>query len=456
MNTINNFNIPVFKTNVKALDRNTADSIIKEHKSFLSRYKHDYDYFIGNHKILYKTMSDPSKPNNKIISNLPAFTVDIRTGYFSGEPITFTSKIEEQQETILDILEYNDFQDMNSELDKLTSIYGHAFLILWIDEDGKIRMAAESPESVIIVYDNTLAANPIGAIRYFEYKDAATNNNVLEMTIFKKDKIQYYSGSQSNLVLVKEEPNFFKDIPVIEFMENAERKSCYSDAISIVDAIENTLSSSMNEIDYFDNAYLHLRNLSSTEDEDIQDMKNNRILLTEADGDAEFLIKNINDSYIQNMLNRLTDDYHKLTKTPALTDESFSGNASGVALKYKLFGLEKDMAKKESKWKKSLQRMLELVNNRLSMVGKMYNYTDIKITFTRALPTNVLEQAQLVSQLSGIVSNETLLSQLDFIENPKEEYKKLQEEKKDSFNEYDFNVRQMSDNAEDGDINEFR
>lgn len=456
MNTINNFNKPVFKTNVKELDKNTIDSIIKEHKNFLSRYKHDYDYFIGNHKILYKQISDPNKPNNKIISNLPAFVVDIRTGYFSGEPITFTSQIEEQQETILNILEYNDFQDINSELDKLTAIYGHAFLILWIDEDGQIRMAAESPESMIIVYDNTLAANPIGAIRYFEYKDAATNNNVLEMTVFKKDKIQYYSGSQSNLVLIKEEPNYFGDIPVIEFIENTERKSCYGDAISIVDAIENTLSSSMNEIDYFDNAYLHLKNLSSTEDEDIQDMKNNRILLTEADGDAEFLIKNINDSYIQNMLNRLTDDFHKLTKTPALTDESFSGNASGVALKYKLFGLEKDMSKKESKWKKSLQRMLELINNRLDMIGKSYDYKDIKIIFTRALPTNALEQAQLVAQLTGIVSNETLLAQLDFVEKPKEEYEKLQKEKKDSFNDYDFNVRQVSDNIKEGDINESR
>jgi SPP1 family phage portal protein len=441
---MNNFNKPVFKTNVKDLDKNTIDSIIKEHKNFKSKYNYNYDYFIGNHKILYKTMEDPSKPNNKIISNLPSFTVDIRTGYFSGEPITFTSGNEKQQEAILDILEYNDFQDTNSELDKLSAIYGHAFLILWIDEEGQTRMAAESPDNIILVHDNSLAANPIGAIRYFEYKDAANNNTILEMTVFKKDKIQYFSGSQSNLILIKEEPNYFGDIPVIEFIENTERKSCYQDAISIVDAIEDTISSSMNEIEYFDNAYLHLKNLAATETADIQDMKNNRVLLTEADGEAEFLIKNINDTYIQNMLNRLTTDYHKLTKTPALTDESFSGNASGVALKFKLFGLEKDMSKKESKWKKSLQRMLELINNRLNMIGGSYDYKEIKITFTRALPTNALEQAELVSKLTGIVSNETLLSQLDFIEKPKEEYEKVQEEKKVSFDDYNFNDIQVA------------
>lgn len=274
---------------------------------------------------------------------------------------------------------------------------------------------------------------------------------MLEITVFNKDKIQYYTGHLGSLTLVKEEPNYFGDIPVIEFIESQERKSCYEDAISIVDAIENILSSSINEIEYFDNAYLHLKNLAATEDTDIQDMKNNRVLLTDQDGEVEFITKSINDTYIQNILDRLTNDYHKLTKTPALTDESFSGNASGVALKFKLFGLEKDMSKKESKWRRSLQRMLELIHNRLAMIGQVYDYKEVKITFTRALPTNALEQADLIAKLSGIVSTETLLSQLDFIEKPQEEYQKLQEEKQSNmidFAGYNFNINDSENTAD--------
>lgn len=450
----NRFKIPVFKTNKKTLDRAAIDTVVAEHKSFYNKYKLNYDYFIGNHKILYRHIEDTSKPNNKIISNLPAFTVDIRSGYFSGEPLTFTAENDNQEKIILDILEYNDFQDVNAELDKLSAIYGHAFLILWIDEDGKTRLAAESPENIILVNDNSLAADPIGAIRYFEYKDTVTNNTILEMTVFNKDKIQYYTGSLGSLTLVKEEPNYFGDIPVVEFIESQERKSCYEDAISIVDAIESILSSSINEIEYFDNAYLHLKNLAGTEDTDIQDMKNNRVLLTDADGEVEFITKSVNDTYIQNILNRLTNDYHKLTKTPALTDESFSGNASGVALKFKLFGLEKDMSKKESKWRRSIQRMLELIHNRMAMLGQAYDYKEVRITFTRALPTNALEQADLISKLSGIVSTETLLSQLDFIEKPKEEYKKLQEEKQSnmiSFDSYSFENTDHTDDIQEYD-----
>lgn len=81
----------------------------------------------------------------------------------------------------------------------------------------------------------------------------------------------------------------------------------------LVDAIESILSSSINEVEYFDNAYLLLRNLSGTEESDIDDMKNNRVMLVDEDGDAKFLTKEINDTYIQNNLNRLVADYHKLT-----------------------------------------------------------------------------------------------------------------------------------------------
>ena len=72
-------------------------------------------------------MDDPKKPNNKIVVNLPSFTTDIRTGYFSGEPLTFSSEDDNITEKINNILDYNDFQDVNTELDRLTSIYGHAF-----------------------------------------------------------------------------------------------------------------------------------------------------------------------------------------------------------------------------------------------------------------------------------------------------------------------------------------
>lgn len=439
-----NFNRPVFTSfKFDKLDIQLVLDKIQEHKSFMNRYKRNYNYYKGNHDILYRTIEDESKPNNKIVENLPEFVTSIRTGYFSGEPIVFTSDDAELELKVQNILEYADFQDINNELDEISAIFGHSFLLLWIDEDGQTRLSAENPFNNFIVYSNTLDKEPLMGVRYFEYK--VEDKDIMDIFIYLPEEMVQYKVSGDKFSIVDRQPNYFGQVPMIEFIENNERKGCFEDAISIVDAIESIISSTVNEIEYFDNAYLHLKNLSSTTNEDIQDMKNNRVILTEDDGEVEFITKNINDTYIQNTLKRLTDDFHKLTKTPALTDENFGSNTSGVSLKFKLFGLEKSMSKKETKWRKSLQKMLELIIARLNMLGGNYDYKNIRLVFTRALPTNQLEQAQMVSQLAGLVSNETLLTQLDFIEKSKEEMARIEKEKQTNFQDYTFDTEEETE-----------
>lgn len=436
---------PFFQTSSISIDPQSVYKLIARHKEFQEKFRTNEMYYSDEHKILSRQQKDDSKPNNKIIQSLPAYTVDIRTGYFSGEPLTFACEDEEQQEQITNILEYNDFQDINSELDHYSSIHGQAFLIVYIDDDNNIRLAVETADNCFVIHDNSLSKNMIGAIRYYEYEDVVDNEIKMDVRLYTKDKIYHFKGPETSLTLVIDEdgkedvqPHDFGDVPVIEFVENAERRGCFEKQITLVDAIESILSSSINEVEYFDNAYLLLRNLSGTEESDIDDMKNNRVMLVDEDGDAKFLTKEINDTYIQNNLNRLVADYHKLTKTPPLTDENFAGQTSGVALKFKLFGLEKDMAKKESKWRKSIQRMLEIVTNILNIKnGSSYDYRKIKITFTRSLPTNITETADMVSKLSGMLSDETLISQLDFVENAKTEIEKRNKEQEEQVKNMD-------------------
>ena len=63
-------------------------------------------------------------------------------------------------------------------------------------------------------------------------------------------------------------------------------------------------------------------------------MKENRILLMDDGTKAEWLIKNSNDTTIENMKNRLDDDIHKVAKRPTLADKEFASNASGIANKF--------------------------------------------------------------------------------------------------------------------------
>ena len=73
-----------------------------------------------------------------------------------------------------------------------------------------------------------------------------------------------------------------------------------------------------------------LVNLNGTDREDIEQLKRNKVLLLDEQGDAQWLIKNINDAALENYKNRLNDDILRFAKIPDVTDNNFVGNASGV------------------------------------------------------------------------------------------------------------------------------
>ena len=126
---------------------------------------------------------------------------------------------------------------------------------------------------------------------------------------------------------------------------------------------------------------------------------------------------------------RLQTDIHKFSQVPDLSDDNFAGNASGVAIKYKLIGLEQIRGKKERQFKKALQRRIELISNILRLQNKAnIDFRDITMTFTANIPANVVEQVQIVNQLDGLISRDTLLGLLPFVEEPSQEIEKLKKD----------------------------
>jgi SPP1 family phage portal protein len=97
-------------------------------------------------------------------------------------------------------------------------------------------------------------------------------------------------------------------------------------------------------------------------------------------------------------------------------------------MQYKLIGFEANTSRKERYFKKGIQKRIELIMSYMSMLGSNYNYRDIDITFSRSLPTSDTEAVDSVVALQGIVSKETLLGQLSFVEDPSEEIARLEKE----------------------------
>ena len=89
------------------------------------------------------------------------------------------------------------------------------------------------------------------------------------------------------------------------------------------------------------------------------------------------------------------------TNTPDMTDENFSGNQSGEAMKYKLFGLEQRTAIKEGLFRKGLRRRYKLIGQIMSINRELNSdaIRDLTFTFTRNIPKSIKDEMDMYYKL---------------------------------------------------------
>ena len=413
--------------------------IIDKHKSEKNRISELRNYYNNKNEIMNRQYIDKNKPMNKLSHPFASYITNMATGYFLGNPISYNSENEDLLERILDIFKYNDEADNNTTLAKYSSIGGYAVELLYIDENSKARFKALSGDEVAIVYDNTLEENILYAVRYFEEDVPGENKTKTTINVYTSNTIQTYQLEDSEITLIDEAVHYFNDVPVTVYINNDELYGDFERVKGLIDAYDKTQSDTANDFEYFTNALLVISGVL-IEDEEGLNFKDNRVInFAGTDGKAEYLLKNINDSALENYKNRLVEDIHKFAQIPNLTDEQFAGNVSGESMKYKLMGLENIVSVKEAKFKKGLMRRIELLCNFLNIAtNDLMLYTDIQPVFTRNKPKNELELANMVKGLYGILSDETLISILPFIENSKEEIEKRDLEKQNTLDNYNF------------------
>ena len=394
-----------------------------------SRLQKLKDYYDGKHDILSRTM-DVGKPNNKLVHNYPSYIVDVFQGYFIGNPVVYSGD-EKTLEAMQDIFNYNDEQDENSEIARQAGIFGRGGEVIYIDEAGQVRFRYCDPLSLKIIYDNSIDPQIIGAIRKYSIEDdAGESTDYVEVY----DDMEVVTYKVDGMGEVDRAPTFFMDVPVVDYMNNSDVKGDFEGVISLVDAYNLSRSNKTNDLEYFTDAYLYLIGLMGTTAEEIADMKNNRTLLfnelTGGQLPAGFLVKPSNVEEAKEQIRQLNEDIHKFSKAVDLSDENFANQQSALAMAWKILIMDQITTNKERKFKKGLQRRLELICNYLNFRGASFNYLDISLKFERNKPLDELAKVQIALMLNGFVSKETALSSLpsSIVPDIPEELRRLEEE----------------------------
>ena len=432
----------------KPMTTNIIEKLISLDREENARKIKMKDYYMGKHAILRRAFDDPTKPNNKVVNPYANYITTLMVGYFVGEPVEYTSEDEQTLAKLKEIFEYNDESSVNKELAKNQSIYGVGYEILYIDEDGQPRFKALPSEGMILVYSDTIDEELLFAIRYWKSRDIETGIEKEIIEVYTAVDITRYEKEVAGIRLVDQKYHVWGQIPVNVYYNNAEAMGDFERVISEIDAYDSFESDTVNEADYFADSYLALSGMEGTEAEDIASMKENRVLLFPEGGQASWLTKNVNDAWIEHEKERLDKDIHKFSFCPPMTDEDFASNASGVAMKYKLLGLETAVGFKESEFEKGLRRRIELLYTVLKMVNGDMDYLDINIVFTRNLPQDLESAVTTVQQLDGIISDETRLALLPLDIDAEAELAAVEEKKLQNYALFADNFRSNDDDTE--------
>ncbi|NMM64390.1 phage portal protein [Clostridium sp. P21] len=401
-----------------------------------------YKYYKDHHDIVDNYISVDKRSNQICQCNFIGRFIDEEISYILGKPVSFTPK-NGKTDVIMDIDYYlaHWSKKHNQNLCRDLSIYGKAYELFYINQDKEFCAKILNPLNSFGLIDEN---NMVVLFLYFYRKPFIDN---IFIDIYTDNEIITVKGG--TLEVISRKPNVFLGRVPVAFA-NIDR-TIFDMIKGLNDSYNVTLSNAVNENSDFRNAYLKVCGASVKED-DIKYFDTKGIINVPKDANIDFLIKELNDGYLKTTLKELKDDIYECTGHID-TSEKPSSNTSSLALRGRLLTLEQrcqliadsltDVIMIRLKFLflflKNYQAGFKKKNN------KSYDYKNIEVKFSPNVPTDLSMISSIISQLGGVdISQETKLSLLPFIENPKLEMKRIRDEQDknmlnldDDYNPYD-------------------
>ncbi len=154
--------------------------------------------------------------------------------------------------------------------DKDISVFGYGAELLYIDNDGEIRCGKINPMNLYIGYSNDIERRIEYAIRWYDVFDD-DRNFTRYIEYYDDNEIRYYVSDGNGLTETGRKEHLFGQVSVNIYQNNDDCLSDYEDAIL---AVKNTVM----------------------DDDTAAQMRDKNILELMDDGEASWLVKQVNDA----------------------------------------------------------------------------------------------------------------------------------------------------------------
>lgn len=474
------YQMPVsFFNNVKDNPMNLYDvayKFIRHHVDHqVHRIKVLQDYYLGETDIKkWPGSRNPENAHNQVATGFARYITNIRVGYFMGNDIQFkVTPEEDNQKSLADtideqIKQFN--QDSNESyidemIEKDLSVCGRAYDLVYVNEnENTLNLAKVDPTTAFVVYNDSIKAKPLFAVRYYE--TGVLDDNLQEQYEIYTDSslFKYHSNGglpetnspEQAVVFDDSEPLFFGRVPLTEYKNNDERTGDWEPELDQMDALDKALSTMANFQEDFNDAAMVITGKFANMSEPKYQLDKNGNPVVNKDGSKvvlepahplinphnrmfylkpyvtkagingersvvnptlQYITKQYDSAGWSTYINFLINEIHKYTNTPNVNDPNFASNASGVAMSYKLWGSDQERKIQESLYKRGLHARLSACLTYWDKLNVIPGTNDINALvsmiepdFTPNLPKNDDATAQLIQQLvnTGKFSDETI------------------------------------------------
>lgn len=399
----------------------TEEGLSAAVSEFLNRVRPErerlFDYYRGEQPVP-KGETARGRPNNLLRVPFPRYITEVQTGYFLGLPPTLSFSAPEAGAAYGELSRSMGLEHLLFDTGRDLSVCGAGFVLVWLERSG-LRACRCGPLSCFALRSGEAGGPLLGTVRLYDGGNGATRG-----VLYQTDALRPFLWDGRQASFLPPEENLLGVLPLLPFSNNCQGTGDFEMVTGLVDAYNLLLSGAMDDMQSVANAFLALYGLQGTTHSDIEEANRSRVLCLHDNGRAEFVVKDLNHEALGQLEKNLRRNILQLSMTPDLSDEAFAGQTSGVALRYKLWGIEQVRSAKERSFTEGLAGLLAALTAGLRVLGAPADLTTGTPTFYKNLPRDNGELAQTLLSLSPVLSQRTILENLPWVTDVEEELRR--------------------------------
>lgn len=456
-----------YRAELRALDENGGVPTIEIIQKILNKHRPKREHMLGLYNrylchvdgvpIFHREFEDPSAINNKISNDYFSELINTKVGYFAGAPFSYSysqlaetneneslfnndetipqtqADIDNANKVIERFTIRNNIADKDLEITKLAEICGYAGRLLYINTEGEESIKVINPWECVILARDEITEPSYGVWYYTEeFITEGMSKEVKTVEFYNATDCYIFEDGLEGWVLKDQFKHMFDYCPLQGIPNNRELLGGAEKVLSLIDGVDRTISDCNSEVEAFKLAYLLVYGVQ-IDDKTLEEAKRTGCFnippMGATESKIEYLTKQINDTFVENHLNRLEKNIYKFGQTPNFSDEAFASTTSGVAMKVRLFPLETRCAMFERKLHAANIYMFKTLSTAWEKKQIFVDPLEVIIEYKRTFPLDLQYEATVLAALKGNVSDQTALGLMSFIDNPEYEQELMEQEK---------------------------